>query len=212
MIRKRKQIRLRGYDYCQPGEYFVTICTKGGEYFFGELRKGGTSVNAVGGTARECWNEIPTHFANVGIDQIVVMPNHVHGIIRIMADPVEAQKTRPAERRSVDTGRDVQLNIPMDNYHSKISPKVGSLAVVVRTYKAAVTTISRKNGIEGFGWQSGFYEHIIRDDQSLTRIRQYIASNPRRWMLDAESTNHQGNDRIDQWLQKHNQPVGHHND
>jgi len=176
MIRERKHIRLKGYDYCQAGEYFVTICSRAREHLFGEIVDGNMILNVIGTTANECWTEIPSHFPNVEIDAFVVMPNHVHGIIRIMDDP----------------GRDVQLNIPTDKYHSKISPKAGSLAVIVRTYKAAVTTICRKHGIDGFGWQSGFYEHVIRNDRSLARIREYIANNPLHWTVDAENSNFQG--------------------
>ena len=200
MIRERKHIRLKGYDYSQPGEYFVTICTKGQKHLFGEVVNGEMNVNSIGETAMECWSRLPAHFPNVELDEFVVMPNHFHGIVRIMDNPVGAQKTRPAEKRLDNSRRDVQLNIPTDNYHSKISPKAGSLAVIVRTYKAAVTTICRKDGIEGFGWQSGFYEQIIRDDRSLTRIRQYIANNPQRWHLDAENPNRQWENGFEQPL------------
>ena len=175
MIRERKHIRLKGYDYSQPGEYFVTICTIGREHLFGEIVDGELNANSIADTVIECRNELPAHFPNVEIDEFVVMPNHIHGIIRILDNPC----------------RDVQLNIPTRTYHSRISPKAGSLAVVIRTFKAAVTTICRKNGIEGFGWQAGFYEHIIRDDRSLTRIREYIANNPQRRILDTENPNYQ---------------------
>jgi len=99
------------------------------------------------------------------------MPDHIHGVLTIVET----------------VGRDVQLNIPTDDltddYFSLISPKRGSLAVVVRTYKAAVTTICRKNGIGEFEWQRGYYDHVIRSEESLSRIRRYILSNPHHWTL-----------------------------
>jgi putative transposase len=192
VIRERKHIRLEGYDYSQPGEYFVTICTRGREYLFGEIVNRRMNVNANGTTAMECWNQLPAHFPNVEIDEFVAMPNHIHGIIRKLDNP----------------RRYVQLNIPTETYHSRISPKAGSLAVVVRTFKAAVTTICRKNGIEGFGWQSGFYEHIVRDDRSLARIRDYVASNPQRWICDEENPNRREEDGFDQWLRISNAKDG----
>ena len=70
------------------------------------------------------------------------------------------------------------------DYFSRISPKRGSLAVVVRTYKAAVTTICRQNGIGEFEWQRGYYDYIIRDNDSLTRIRAYIIRNLQRWEMN----------------------------
>jgi putative transposase len=188
---ERKHIRLKGYDYSQPGEYFVTICIRGRQHLLGEIADGNMVLNAIGKTAKECWNEIPLHCPNVEIDAFVVMPNHVHGIIRIMDNP----------------RRDVQLNIPTETYHSRISPRAGSLAVIVRTYKAAVTTICRKNGIAEFGWQSGFYEHIIRDDRTLARIRDYIASNPQRWICDVENPNRHEVDGLDQWLRERSDSV-----
>ncbi|MCX6142432.1 MAG: hypothetical protein NTZ35_04360 [Ignavibacteriales bacterium] len=184
IIRERKHIRLKGYDYSQPGEYVVTICTRGREHLFGEIVDGVMNVNANGTTALECWNQLPAHFPNVEIDEFVVMPNHIHGILRILDNP----------------HRDVQLNIPAKTYHSQISPKAGSLAVIIRTFKAAVTTACRKNGSEGFGWQSGFYEHIIRDDRSLARIRDYIASNPHQWICDVENPDRHEEHGLDRWL------------
>ena len=197
MIRERKRIRLKRYDYLQPGEYFVTICTKGRKLFLGEVVDGEMNANSIGDTTMECWNELPAHFPNVAIDEFVVMSNHIHGIIRFMDNPVGARKSHPATKRLDNPCRDVQLNIPTDTYHSRISPKVGSLGVIARTYKAAAANICRKNGIDGFKWQSGFYEHIIRDDRSLTRIREYIANNPQRWILDTENLNRRGKDEYE---------------
>lgn len=98
MMRERKHIRLKGYDDSQPGEYFVTICAKGREHLFGEVVNGELDANAIGETLKDRWNKIPAHFPNVEIDAFVVMPNHVHGIIRIMDNCAGAQKMHTAEK------------------------------------------------------------------------------------------------------------------
>ena len=114
--------------------------------------------------AQQCWKQIPRHFENVELDEFVVMPNHIHGIIILN-----------------DHGRDVQLNVP-----TRLSPKKGSLSVIIRTYKAAVTTECRRKGLSDFRWQSRFYEHIIRSDKDLDKIRDYISGNVLQWTFDSE--------------------------
>jgi REP-associated tyrosine transposase len=82
-MRRRKEIRLKEYDYSEPGAYFVTICTNGRMHLFGEVIKGEMHCGDIGKIAERCWKEIQRHFINVEIDAFVVMPNHVHGIIII---------------------------------------------------------------------------------------------------------------------------------
>lgn len=86
--------------------------------------------------------------------------------------------------------RDVQLNVPTQddgNYFSKLSPGKNTLSVVLRTYKGAVTQWCRNNDLAHFQWQSRFHDHIIRNEDELNRIREYIANNPLRWAGDAEN-------------------------
>ncbi|MDI6767959.1 MAG: transposase [Bacteroidota bacterium] len=184
MIKKRKHIRLKEYDYSLEGSYFVTICTKNREHFFGEIVNGELRLNGIGNIAKNCWQELEQHFSNIMLDEFVIMPNHVHGIIIISEKP----------------RRDVQLNIPTEDYFSKISPKPHSLGVIIRTYKAAVTTICKQNSYDDFQWQKGYYAHIIRNEKSLYRIREYIRTNPERWIWDKENTLYQGMDEFDRWL------------
>lgn len=159
---QRKSIRLKDYDYSSPGGYFVTICTFEKGYVLGEVRDGEMRLNNIGVITKRCWEEIPNHFPNIGLDAFVVMPNHVHGIIIIN-----------------DHGTDVQLNVP-----PRLSPKRGSLSVIIRTFKAAVTTECRRNGHPEFQWQSRFYEHIIRNEKEWKTIRDYIVNNPIKWSAD----------------------------
>jgi putative transposase len=160
--RRRRSIRLRDFDYSQAGAYFVTICTKGRQLFFEE-----PIVHEI---AVQCWEEIPNHCSNVELDEWVVMPNHVHGIL-VLTD-----------------GRGVQLNAPTqrrgNSLHSLISPRRHTLALVIRTYKAAVTVLSRRRRYRRFAWQRNYYEHVIRDELELNRIREYIHNNPQQWEFD----------------------------
>jgi REP element-mobilizing transposase RayT len=114
----RKSIRLKEYDYSQPGEYFVTICTHSHECVLGKIIHGEMRLNEIGKIVEKCWKEIPIHFPNTELDEFVVMPNHIHGIIVLR-----------------DYSRDVQLNVP-----TRLSPRRWTLSVIIRTYKAAVTT------------------------------------------------------------------------
>jgi REP element-mobilizing transposase RayT len=164
--RHRRSIRLNGYDYVQTGAYFVTLCTHDRLLFFenATTRK----------IAEECWLEIPEHFPAVELDEWVVMPNHLHGIIVRDNDTVR---------------RGVQLNAPTtasrdpQNPFSIMSPRRNTFGLIIRTYKAAVTTQCRRANLD-FGWQRNYYEHVIRDEVDLARIRQYIANNPAQWKLD----------------------------
>ena len=81
---KRKSIRLKGHDYTQNGAYYVTICTHERKCLFGDIKDGSMALNECGKIADKCWNEIPAHFPHVDLDEYIVMPNHVHGIINIV--------------------------------------------------------------------------------------------------------------------------------
>ncbi|MFN8562226.1 MAG: transposase [Anaerolineae bacterium] len=157
---RRRSIRLRDYDYAQQGAYFVTMCTQLRECFF--------DVPATRQIAEQSWIEIPQHFPGVELDEWIVMPNHVHAIILIAA--VQPSQKRDAESR-----------------FSRISPNKRTLSVIVRTYKAAVTTQCRQAGEIEFTWQRNYYERIIRNAAELNTVRQYILDNPTKWDEDVEN-------------------------
>ena len=156
--------RLKGYDYSSPGEYFVTICAGGMVEYFGDVVNGEMKRNDVGEIAHKMWMNIPIHHKYITIDEFVVMPNHVHGIIVINEN---------------EHGRDVACNVS-----TKISPKRGSLGTIVRSYKSAVSNWCHLNGHPDFSWQPRFYDHIIRDEKGLNAIREYIHNNPAQWEYD----------------------------
>jgi putative transposase len=172
----RQSIRRLGYDYAQAGVYFVTICTQERALFCED-----EGVKAI---AERCWLAIPEHFPMVDLDGWVVMPNHIHGLIVIGG--------REGDGRC---GPGVQLNAPTEVNRPGLRPSVGrsfpqvsphrdTLAVVVRTYKGAVTTACRREGFGWFAWQRNYYDRILRSDRELENIRRYIFENPERWILD----------------------------
>jgi REP element-mobilizing transposase RayT len=92
-LRLRQKLRLPGFDYSQPGAYFITICARSREYLFGEIVDGQMVLNKIAQAVRTCWNAIPDHFPHVTLDAFVVMPNHVHGIL-LFTEPVGAGHAR----------------------------------------------------------------------------------------------------------------------
>ena len=190
MKHHRRSIRLRGYDYAGPGAYFVTICTYRHAHLFGQVVDGEMQPNAFGEIVREEWFHTAEVRANVLLYdyEFVVMPNHIHGIIRIMDAPADARSGDPAgaQRRCA----------PTDDKRPHVKP--GSLGAIVRSFKSAVTKqINRLRGTPGARvWQRNYYEHIIRTDRALGAIRRYIAYNPIRWHLDRYNENAIGPDPL----------------
>ena len=91
--KERKRLRLKAYDYSQPGAYFVTICTKDREHRFGEIVDGEMRANGAAAVVQSCWSDLPNHYPNVELDEFVAMPNHVHGIIVILDEPITNGKS-----------------------------------------------------------------------------------------------------------------------
>ena len=165
-------LRLPDWDYTAPGWYFITICTKDRQPFFGEIVDGKMKRNKLGEIAHKFWSEIPSHHSNVSIDEFVIMPDHLHGIL-ILSDTCEAVATLHATSLRSETTSDV-------NYFSEISPKKGSLSTIIRSYKSAVTRDIHKYHSPSFAWQSRYYDHIIRTETDLDNLREYIHLNPER--------------------------------
>lgn len=165
----RRSIRIPHFDYSQPGYYFVTVCTEDRKEYFGNVESGVMCLSEIGAVAERCLRDIPNHFDNVELDEIVVMPNHVHMVTAIVSR-VGAQHIVPLP----DQRNTFQHVVP------------GSLGSIIRGFKIGVTKWSRENG-KPFGWQPNYYEHIIRNERSLERIREYITHNPLKWELDVEN-------------------------
>ena len=164
----RRSIRLKGYDYTQPGAYFITICTHGGKCLFGKIVNRDMILNDAGRTAEKCWQDIPKHFPYIELDEFIIMPNHIHGIIWVIGD-VGAKNISPLRNKQNRPGT---------------SKTIGS---VDRGFKIGVTKWMRQNTTIHNVWQRNYYEHIIRTDESLNHIRQYIMLNPSQWSEDIEN-------------------------
>ena len=162
----RRSIRLQGYDYSQAGAYFVTICTHNRECLFGEIMDGKMVLNDAGRMVEQCWRDIPSHFPHVELDTFVVMPNHVHGILCVVDAPVGAKNFSPLRPAQRPCGT---------------AKTIGS---VIRGFKIGVTKWMRPYTNVHVVWQRNYWEHIIRNDDELHRIRQYIVDNPAKWKTD----------------------------
>ncbi|ODS33636.1 MAG: hypothetical protein SCARUB_01236 [Candidatus Scalindua rubra] len=170
-IHHRRSIRLKRYDYSQQGTYFVTICNQNPLFLFGHIAEEKMLLNDAGKFANKCWLEIPEHFPHVTLDEFIVMPNHIHGIIIINTmTNVGVQNLEPLHKQ---------------NKYQQIIPK--SIGSIIRGFKIGVTKWFRTNTNIYNVWQRNFYEHIIRNEKELNKIREYIINNPLRWQLDREN-------------------------
>ena len=191
-IHHRKSIRLKGYDYSQAGLYFITICVKDRDCFFGEIKNGKMLLNNFGKIANECWLEIPKHFPNTVLHEHIVMPNHVHGIIElikigsptIVSVPfVGVENFQPLQSPNESISYESRQN----DFQKIIPHSIGS---IIRGYKIGVTKWFRNNmvRVQNFEpkpiWQRNYYEHIIRDEKSYQHISDYIINNPKNWKED----------------------------
>ncbi|BAY35060.1 hypothetical protein NIES2107_69710 (plasmid) [Nostoc carneum NIES-2107] len=176
----RRSIRLKGYNYTQPGAYFITICTKARQCLFGNVVNGEMQLNSLGHIVFNCWQTIPEHFHHIELDAFVVMPNHLHGILIITENPVGARQC-------------LALNQHLDHNTEKFGhPVRGSISTVIGSYKSVVSksiNIIWKTQGQSI-WQRNFYEHIGREEKSVDNIREYIANNPQRWDKDPENPRH----------------------
>ncbi len=162
----RRSVRLKGYDYARPGWYYVTVCTVDRVCNLGRVEDGRVILSEWGHIVSETWEWIPSRYPYVDLDDSVVMPDHLHGILII----------NPVFRRGVSR------NAPTE------PPKIKPLGQLIGAFKTVSTKkINEMRGTPGSAfWQRNYYEHIIRNQQDLNRIRAYIRNNPLRWWLDRE--------------------------
>ncbi|WP_414621403.1 transposase [Calothrix sp. CCY 0018] len=164
--------RLPDRDYAANGWYFVTICTKDCIYHLSNsVVSGKVQLTPIGEIAQQYFIDIPKYSKHTYVDAYVIMPNHLHGIV-VIDKPSDIARARHKQ---------IKADITESEFMSQISPKAGSLSTIIRSYKSAVTRWCRRNQHEYFAWQERFYESIIRADDSIDRIRQYIINNPAKW-------------------------------
>ncbi|MGH2581515.1 MAG: transposase, partial [Anaerolineales bacterium] len=159
----------------EPGGYFITINCHQRRKLFGELRGERVELNSMGQIAHDYRHEIPSHFQTVSLDAFIVMPSHVHGILFIgerFEKNVRARYTSPAGE--LPNGVGAQHAAPVRPMNLGVKP--GSLGAIVRSYKAAVTRVVnlRRNSPGEPIWHRNYYGRVIRNDQELEAVRNYI--------------------------------------
>ncbi len=183
-----------GYDYAQSGAYFVTVVTHGRECLFGEIADGETRLNEAGRMVQTVWEELSIHYPGVETDAFVVMPNHIHGVVVLVgagprACPDVGLGVATGPRACPDAGPgNTERGQPQG-----VAPTL-SLPDIMHRFKT-LTTKRYADAVKQSGWppfpgrlwQRNYYEHVIRDEESLNRIRQYIHDNPARWEFDHEN-------------------------
>lgn len=178
-IHHRQSIRLRGYDYSQPGSYFITLCTQNRECNLGEIMNGEMKFTVRGFIIDEFWSKIPDHFPNVELDEFVVMPNHIHGIIVINDELLGEKNIKETNTEDGETNTNTE--------GGETPPlRKTTLGQVVAYYKYQTTKIiNQVDKTPGLRiWQRNYYDRIIRHGKILELARQYIFQNPFRWDKD----------------------------
>ena len=162
----RRSIRLPGFDYTYPTVYFVTIVTFQRERLFGDVIDHEMRLSTIGEIARREWLKLPYRFAHVDLDEFVIMPDHMHGLL-IFKDI----ESRDSNRSSSTSVNEAAL---------KAHVAAGSLGAVVRAYKSNVARVANFSRFRNSGpiWHRNYYERVIRDEQDLERVQVYIRGNP----------------------------------
>jgi putative transposase len=192
---RRRTIRVQGYNYSQAGAYFITICTRDRECLLGKVVNETVQLNETGRLVESVWLQTATVRPDIELDAYVVMPNHFHAIFFIHESPGAPGTTRrvaPTKNHSAGAGKPCP----------PAGPKPRSVGAIIGQFKSLVT--KRINDtpqyLVGSIWQRNYYEHVIRDEESLNRIREYITTNAPRWDFDRENLQAAGKDAFDDWL------------
>jgi putative transposase len=171
--------RLPNWDYASAGMYFITICTKDKIHFFGECVNGKMQISTIGLIVQGCWYDIPNHTsANIILDEFVVMPNHIHGIL-ILGESLDAINDNNGTLKTLRA-----TSLP-NTFYQKISPKSGSISRILGSFKSACSKhINLTFPDMDFDWQERFWDNIIRDDERYETVSNYIMNNPKNWNED----------------------------
>ena len=188
----RHSIRLHGYDYTSAGWYFVTICCKDREHLFGKIvgayrirphirndispREPQVILSQLGEVVRDEWLKTAKMRPEIELGEFVIMPNHFHAIIGITGTTV-------VPRNPMQTG---VCDTPMQTgvCDTPLRSPSKTIGAIIRGFKSAVTSHARRNGMAVNIWQRNYYEHIIRNEESYSKISDYIRNNPAQWQED----------------------------
>jgi len=181
MNHKRRSIRLKDYDYSQNGAYFVTICTEDQEYLFGDISKERMVLNEAGEMIKKWWVEARNKFKNIELDEFVIIPNHFHGIVNIVGADLCVCPVGSGEHVGSPLHRIVQWFKTM----------------TTNEYIRDVHNNMWKPFLKRL-WQRNYYEHVVRNEDKLNKIRQYIRTNPLSWHLDRDNPERDGIDGLEE--------------
>ena len=193
-IHHRQSIRLKGYDYSRAGLCFVTMCCQNRAHLFGGIVDGKMALNDAGKMVRKMWNEIPNDFTNIHLNEYITMPNHIHGIIEIVAVGADSISVQTADGNGVKMGAGIGAEMDsaptMDSAPATMDSGIG-LPRVVQSFKRHTTIeyikMVKQKILPSFNkrvWQRNYWEHIIRDENEFIRISEYIRNNPTNWNGD----------------------------
>jgi REP element-mobilizing transposase RayT len=167
---RRPIIRAKWWDYGWNGAYFITICTKNKEHFFGKIKDKKMELSKVGIIVDELWHQLPNYRPYLELEEFVVMPNHIHGII-VIDKPMEISKITEVEE---------EINFSKSRFQNQGKDTISS---ILGGFKSGVTKHINRLGLES-AWQVRFHDHIIRDEKSYQRISNYIQTNVENWEED----------------------------
>jgi len=198
----RQSIRLKGYDYSTPGFYLITICTQNRECVFGSVSEKKMRLNGPGKMVETVWIELPEFYPNVRIDEMIVMPDHIHGIINILPPAGVGPRANPGGLHAnpdVDPGYD--WNDLIKGHPRGDAPAIQPLSLPDIVYRfKSFTTSKYINGVHANKWppfnkrlwQRNYHDHIVRNAKDLQRLREYVRWNPENWQPSGLI---QGNDK-----------------
>lgn len=197
-----ESVRLKGYDYSSNGAYFITICTKNMRSYFGRIQDGEMELSPIGQIAYNCWIQLFEAFPNAIMDEFIIMPNHMHGLIIIKnegesTEAIHRVSTKIANNATPPTYTYRGIPIDPDDEHLFLLPALGgitgkdnpmlsnhSIGKMIRWYKAKCTFAIRNELKKEFSWHTRFYDHIVRNETDMNRIRTYINNNPANFYKD----------------------------
>lgn len=167
-MKNRRSMRLHDYNYASEGAYFITICARVRQPWFGNVQGETIQLNDAGRMVHVEWQTLAMRFPQIELDSFIVMPDHIHGILCITGDTAPITLPQPSRGRPNGTSR-------------------GSIGRIVQAFKSITTNIYTQHVLEhgwlafpGKLWQRNYYEHIIRNEPDRQRIRDYILGNPSR--------------------------------
>jgi REP element-mobilizing transposase RayT len=185
----RRSIRMKGYDYSQPGAYFVTLCTWQRECLFGEVVNGELHLNEMGRIVLRAWRDLPNHYPHLELGEFCILPNHVHAIMILTDHDSRRGGSVPDQANHDDRSRPDQVTESQNLKTRPYTPVRHGLPEIIRAFKSfsarSINFLRHTSGTPV--WQRNYYEHIIRDEIEWRKINDYIATNPADWDHDQEN-------------------------